>query len=477
MKRNFRIILFNLLLILCTTDLSAQLAPVYEVSRLSFNSSAFNEISPVIVKDGLIFCSDKRFSGIKDRTAFDGRRLFNIYIVERRDSTGWKKPRELNSERSSLFNNGPLCLAPDGRSVYFTSEIETGEQAKNRKYKNQSGIFIADLSGTELQSIRSFKYNDPQFSLGQPSISSDGKYLFFASDMPGGVGGSDIYYCEFINGDWGPPVNLGPDVNSPEADNYPFMHPSGKLYFTSNRPGGPGGLDIYYSSMSFGNWTKPVLLPDPINTSNDDFAFTAETDFQTGYFASNRRKNDDIYEFKFNIIRKESCDLLEENNYCYEFIEENAVKYDTIPFHFEWKFGDGNKAVGRVVEHCYSGPGTYVVQLDVANLVTREIQENEKIEVLVVTDIEQPYISAPEIIGSGRMIKVSADSTNLPDWNITQYYWNFGDETIAIGKEIEKTYLNPGTYNIQLIVSESPEAGGVVREACISKNITVIRKP
>lgn len=476
MKRQF-ITISSLLLILLATNLKAQQASVYKVSRLSFNTNSFNEISPVIFSDGLIFCSDKRFSGIKDRTAYDGRRLFNIYFVERKDSTGWKKPEEIISERSSLFNNGPLSLAPDGKTVYFTSEIETGVQARNRRYKNRSGIFTAELSGANLLSVRPFKYNDALFSLGQPSISNDGKYLFFASDRPGGEGGSDIYYCEFINGDWGPPVNMGPEVNSPAADNYPFMHPSGKLYFTSDRPGGLGGLDIYYTIMSFGNWMRPVVLPEPINTSSDDFAFVAEDSFQTGYFASNRRRNDDIYEFKFTIIRKASCDLLEENNYCYEFIEENAVKYDTIPFRFEWKFGDGNRGVGRIVEHCYSGPGTYIVQLDVVNLITREILENEKTEVLVVADIEQPYITAPDKVYAGSIIKFNADSTNLPGWDITQYYWNFDDETIGLGREVEKSYLNPGTYNIQLIVSDRPDAGGEIRETCISKNITVINQP
>ena len=130
------------------------------------NSSGFSEISPVIVKGGLVFCSDKRFSIIKDRTAFDGRRLYNIYLAEMQDSSEWKKPKELKSERNSLFNNGPFCIAPDGKTVYFTSEIETGSAAKKKNFKNHSGIFIAELSGTNLISLRPFKYNSPDYDLG-----------------------------------------------------------------------------------------------------------------------------------------------------------------------------------------------------------------------------------------------------------------------------------------------------------------------
>jgi hypothetical protein len=444
---------------------------------MPFNITGFNNISPVIVKDGIIFCSDRRFSGFKDRTSFDGRRLYNLYIAVRKDTSAFSKPIELTSERTNKFNNGPLCFASDNKTVYFTSEVETGKLAENKKFINHSGIFLANLSGTDLVSLRPFKYNDPQYDIGQPSISKDGKYIFFASDMPGGSGGSDLYYCELVNGDWSAPVNLGPKVNSTGAENYPFMHPSGKLYFTSNRPGGVGNLDVYYSSLSNGSWEDPVLLPEPINSTSDDFAFVAEPDLQKGYFSSNRSDLDDIYEFASTIIRKASCDTLAENNYCYRFFEENALKYDTMPFRYEWKFGDGNTGIGPDVEHCFSGPGIYSVQLDVVNLVTKEVTYNEKSETVVVTEIEQAYISAPDKTGINQRIILSADSTNLPGWNITRYYWNFGDETIGLGKEVDKNYLKPGTYNIQLIISAEPDPGGNLREACISKDIIVLPKP
>jgi hypothetical protein len=471
-------ILYIITIVLVTAlQTRAQQPSVYEVKRMSFNIDGFNNISPVIVKSGIIFCSDRRFSAFRDRTSYDGRRLYNIYLAVKKDTSGFSKPIELTSERSNKFNNGPLCLAPDGKTVYFTSEVETGKMAENKKFMNHSGIFIAELKGLELVSVHPFKYNDPQFDVGQPSISKDGKYIFFASDMPGGHGGSDLYYCESINGEWSAPVNLGSKVNSSASENYPFMHPSGRLYFTSDRPGGFGKLDVYYTSLNNGSWEDPVLLPEPINSTSDDFAFVAEPDLQNGYFASNRRNDDDIYKFTSTIIRKASCDTLEENNYCYRFFEENAVKQDTVPFRYEWKFGDGNHAIGPLVEHCFNGPGTYTVQLDVVNLVTKEVTYNEKSETVVVTEIEQPYISAPDRIATDQKITLSADSTNLPGWKISRYYWNFGDETIAVGKEVPKSYLKPGTYNIQLIVSAEPDPGGKAKEACISKNIIVFPKP
>lgn len=476
MKRGLSIILI-LFVVLAENMLKAQEKSPFEVRRLPINLSGFSEISPVIIKDGILFCSDRRLSGVTDRTSFDNRRLYSIYVAERKDSSEWHKPGAVKSERSSQFNTGPLSIAPDQVTVFFTSEIETGVPSRSRKFRNRSGIFTARLEGLQLNSIEPFKYNSLEYDIGQPSVSDDGRFLFFASDMPGGLGGSDIYFCESVNGEWSEPVNLGSKVNSPETDNYPCIHPSGKLYFTSNRPGGLGGLDVYYSDNIDGVWETPVRLHEPVNSNSDDFAFVAYPDLQKGYFSSNRRRNDDIYEFTTTIIRKASCNPLEINNYCYEFVEENAVKYDSMPFRFEWKFGDGNKAMGRIVEHCYAGPGKYLVQLDVTNLVTNEVKLNEKSEMLLIEDVEQPYISCPETAYAGSVIRFSADSTNLPGWDISQYYWNFGDETISIGKNVEKSFTRPGTYNVQLIISTKPEQGGMAREACVSRNIIIRRKP
>jgi hypothetical protein len=476
-KRAINIILVILSSLTVVVHTAAQQPSLYDVKKMPFNSDYFNEISPVIVKDGVVFCSDKRFSGIIDRTSYDGRRLFNIYLAQRGDTSDWQNPLELKSERSSKFNNGPFCFAPDGKTVYFTSEVETGKISRKKNFRNHSGIFIADLSGSELLAVRPFSHNNPGYDVGQPSVSSDGKFLYFASNMPGGQGGSDLYYCELINNEWTAPVNMGSVINSSASENYPYIHPTGKLYFTSNRSGGIGNLDVYSTIKYEGAWEKPVLLPEPINSTSDDFALVAEDSQQKGYFSSNRTQNDDIYSFSSMIRRMESCDTLLENSYCYRFMEENAAKLDTTPFRYEWKFGDGTKAVGAIVEHCYKGPGAYLVQLDVVNLITKEVLYNEKSDSLIIMDIEQPYITSPEVAEAGRAIKLNADKTYLPGWNISQYYWNFGDETIQIGREVDKTFLKPGNYNIQLIVSEEPVPGGVARERCISKNITISRQP
>ncbi len=450
---------------------------VYRITRMSFNDPVFSEISPVIVKDGIVFCSDRRFSSLRDRKSFEGNRIYNIYMAQRKDTSEYTKPVMLKSERSELFNNGPLSLAPDGRTVFFTSEVETGSVTRKRTYKNHSGIFTAELLNNELVSLVPFPYNSDGYNIAQPSVSADGRYLYFASDMPGGQGGSDIYFSEKVNGQWSKPVNLGPVVNSSATENFPFIHSSGRLYFSSDRPGGPGRLDVYFTSFSSGKWDDPSLVPEPVNSPADDFAFVADQDLQEGFFSSNRRTNDDIYRFASTVIRKAVCDTLVENNYCYELIEENAVKFDTMPFRYEWKYGDGNKGIGPSVIYCYPGPGNYLIQLDVVNLITGEVMYNEKTYNLEITDVEQPYITADEKGITGEGIIFSAEKTNLPGWKIARYYWNFGDETVATGAEVRKTFMKPGTYNVQLIVTAEPEPGGIIREACVCRNIEILQGP
>jgi hypothetical protein len=476
MPRGLRFILLISAMLSGALAFSYGQEPVFKTKALSFNSSGFNDIAPVLVKDGIIFCSDKRVSGLSSTTTFNGDRLYNTYYVERKDSSDWGRPQPVKSSSNPLLYYGPLCLAPDGKTVYFTSSMLTAKDAKKKNVTNYLGIYIGELSGTDVSNVRSFEYNNLKYNVGQPSVSKDGKYLFFSSDMPGGQGGSDIWYCELINNKWNAPVNLGSKVNTASKENYPFIHPSGRLYFSSDRPGGMGKLDIYYTFLSFGNWETPVPLQKDINSSSDDFAFVAEESLQSGYFASGRtRGGDDIYSFSSTIIRKLKCDTLQINNYCYGFVEENAIRFDTIPFRYQWNFGDGIQAEGIRAEHCYAGPGTYIVRLDVVDLLTKAVKKNEKTYTLEIKDIEQPYISGPDIANAGRQIKLNADSTNLPGWNIAQYYWNFGDETVKTGREVETIYSKPGTYSIQLIVTSAPEAGGVIREACISKNINVIR--
>ncbi len=465
-----------LLLLLPLPQAGGQAKGTFEIRQVPKISSMSDDMAPVIMRDGLLFSSNRKTNPFLTRRNREGVRLYELYLAPFGSDGEPGRPVRFAPYLGGDANVGPAAMSPDGNTLLFTRNY-TGGRKLGRKQSNRLGLFTATRSGKQWTDITPFEYNNPAYNLSYPYISADGRYLFFSSDMPGGQGGFDIYMCEMRDGRWSEPVNLGPGVNSRYAEIYPFLHGSGRLYFASDRPGGKGGLDIWHSDLAFGSWSSPGVMDEPINSEADDFAFYSGQGGLEGYFTSNRRSfSDDIYSFASTIIRWSFCDTLQTNSYCFEFIEENALKQDTLKtgFRWEWDFGDGNRAVGITAEHCYDGPGVYDVTLDIVNLITGAIEKRQASYELEITDIEQPVITAPDTIMAGEAFFLNAGATYLPGMKVDRYYWNFGDETVATGLEVAKQYALPGRYNIQLIVSSKPDAGGAVREVCVCKDIVVL---
>lgn len=452
----------------------AQEHDIYKIERISISSSQYNDMISVLTPDGIVFCSDRRISILKDVRSFDRTRMYNIFFAAKKDSIEFGKARVLTDNFSPLANEGPFCFTPDGKQIYYTSNVKQGREALKRSAKkNNMGIFIADKDGDDWTNVRPFKRNDPLWNVAHPFISSDGKYLFFASDIPGGFGKADIWYCEWMRGQWTLPINLGPEVNSSDSELFPYFSPTQDLYFASDRAGGIGGLDLYSSSLRYGNWKASVIMPEPINSNADDFGFNFEEGTSDGFFTSNRKRSDDIYKFTSLIIRKNNCDTLAIDDFCFEFTEPNAVKFDSLPYEYEWDFDDGSFAKGAMAVHCFSGPGKYLVKLNVIDLVTGVIKKNEVNEMVEITRTEQAYIESSDTCTVGELVNFDGGETNLTGWDIARYYWNFDDGTIGEGLVTHKVFTEAGIYLVQLIVSTDPDDNGVVRESCVSKIIVV----
>ena len=473
-----RIYIALLILVILPVSLAGQKNDLYRIEKVPVSLNMFSEIAPYITDEGILFCSDRKFSIIKDTKNYNEENIYNIFFAERKDTMSWGTPRIYSRDLRSDFFDGPFCFTPDGKQIYYTRNIETGKRAMKRRSgsPNNYGIFIADRSGEGWTNIRPFEYNDPLWKTAHPQISPDGKYLFFASDMPGGEGKSDLYMCEWVDGKWTKPVNLGPEVNSPEADLYPYFNRQQELYFASDRPGGSGKLDIYTSRLDFGSWSKPVALPEPLNSSDNDFALVNDDDATGGFFSSDRGRTDDIYKFTSMIIRKTGCGSMTYDSYCFEFYEEYAVRFDSMPFSYEWDFGDGTKAMGVRTEHCFEGPGIYFVKMNVIDEITGEIKYEESSDVVTVIKSVQAFFSSPDTVLAGESVPFDAALTNLPGWDIAEYYWNFDDGTIARGEKVEKSFAEPGSYQVQLIISSKPDGSGAKQETCSSKTINVRRR-
>jgi outer membrane protein OmpA-like peptidoglycan-associated protein len=210
----------------------------------------------------------------------------------------------LNKRVNSRFHEGPLCFSPDGKYVYFTRN----NMAWGNQKKDQKGIQNLQLYRATVDSLGNWNdeevlvFNSKEYSVGHPTISADGKTLYFVSDMPGGFGGADVYKA-VINGDgtFGKAENLGAQFNTEGQEMFPWINSKGELFFASNGHIGLGGLDVFVMSVNkTGSFDKLLNVGLPVNSQHDDFAFTMNSDNITGYFSSNRTEgkgDDDIYSY------------------------------------------------------------------------------------------------------------------------------------------------------------------------------------
>ena len=202
--------------------------------------------------------------------------------------------KELNSK----YHDGSVTISQDGNTMYFTSDSfreNSFEKDKASKLKlGRNNLFKATLENGKWTNITSLPFNSKDYSLGNPSLSKDGKTLYFSSNMPGSIGGVDIWKVSVSeNGSFGTPENLGKKVNTEGNESFPFITNENVLYFSSDAKQGLGAMDVYSIDLKGNSEAKNV--GKPVNSDKDDFAFTFNENKNIGFVSSNRNGNDDIF--------------------------------------------------------------------------------------------------------------------------------------------------------------------------------------
>jgi outer membrane protein OmpA-like peptidoglycan-associated protein len=281
--------------------------PVYEIKSVDKINTDKSEFGPVFYKGSLIFSSDYNYGTGKGKTyGWTGRGYLDI-VKASPTAPGeyWndmQKPSLFDNKLNQTYHDGPCTFNKNGDTIFFTRSYKDKAKKENGFKTNMLKLFYATRTeGSGWSEPKSFFLNSTDYSVGHPALSPDGKTLYFASNMPGGFGGIDLWMVSREAGSWSKPTNLGNAINTSEDEMFPFINDDGSLFFASNGHPGYGAMDIFCSRKTATGWSSPVNFHPPINSSFDDFAMAFAPGCKIGFFSSNRpggKGNDDIYAFK-----------------------------------------------------------------------------------------------------------------------------------------------------------------------------------
>ncbi len=262
----------------------------YHLISMSFNSK-FDEFGPTLYGDKMVFTSNRPIVGVTKRSDIQtGNAFFNLFIVGQNETEAKLFSKELQSK----YNDGPVCFSDNGQTAYLTRNISTSSNEVN-----SLDVYVSSLEGKKWsKKLRRLPLRKGDYSVAHAYITPDDKYLYFSSDMPGGFGGMDIYMCEIKNGFLTQPLNLGELINTSGNEIFPFADKDGTLYFSSDMHPGLGGYDLFFANLLDGEFAGPFNMGYPVNSPSDDFSLSLDGDNQFGIFASNREGGaggDDVY--------------------------------------------------------------------------------------------------------------------------------------------------------------------------------------
>lgn len=267
---------------------------LYDVAKSDISSDK-TDFGAVLTNDNNFYFASARNTS-KRSSNFNEEPYLDIYKATYNENGTISDAVALDNINTK-WHDGPASISSDGSIMYYGSESFnekefTKDKVKNAKY-GKIYLYKATKDGDKWTNAKPLPFNSKEYDVRNPSISKDGKTLFFSSNMPGGFGGEDIWKVS-VNGDeFGTPENLGAKINTEANESFPYITDDNVLFFSSNGKTGFGGLDVFKIDLKKGS--DPINVGEPVNTSKDDFAFSYNTTKKVGFFSSNREGVDNIY--------------------------------------------------------------------------------------------------------------------------------------------------------------------------------------
>ncbi len=270
-----------------------------EIKSAEFLNSKHLEFSPSYYQNGIVYVVSKDPEDkLLDKNI--GQSFFELKYAEINLEGIPMNPVFFSSRINDKWHEGPTSFNSNGSKMYFTrsNADSEGVEKMDDKGRVRLKIYEANRGSDDWEGVKELPFCDDSYSVCHPSLSKDGKTIYFASDMPGGEGGMDLYKSKWNGTSWSTPENLGTEINTSKNEVFPNMHKSGILFYSSNGIKGKGGLDIYGTMYKDGKWTNPSPAPGNINSKSDDLGLILNDKATSGFFSSDRKGGkgkDDIY--------------------------------------------------------------------------------------------------------------------------------------------------------------------------------------
>lgn len=314
-----------------------------DVINISSLNTETTDFAPLLAKDGKLVFSSSRNGSKEAFISFNAGFKINhldLYAVDVNllsgDSIGeLERFKEINSPK----HEGPATFSADGTEIYFTRTVKGERNTRTNNVINTLQVFYSsiDSTGKWTEPVSAFTFNSVLYSIGQPALSFTEDTIYYMSDKRGGFGGTDIYYSvKDANGTWGEPENMGPEVNTFGHELFPYVSETGVFYFSSDAHPGMGKLDIFSAALKGGKWSNVQNLKPPVNSIGNDFGIVMDGKRPRGFFSSDRFDGagaEDLYSFSLDA----PVGIVIMNNKVYA---RDAKMYDGLKYQFVNEAGE-----------------------------------------------------------------------------------------------------------------------------------------
>jgi outer membrane protein OmpA-like peptidoglycan-associated protein/tetratricopeptide (TPR) repeat protein len=288
----------------------AENARDFSIEKTTINSN-LSDFGPSFYGNKIVFASSQKNEGEKI-LSWNGLPFLDLYQADMDDEGNLSNVTGLSGDINTKYNESSTAITKDGKTLYFTrNNFTEGKKGRDSKKTIRLKLYKATKSGDNLwTNVVELPFNGAEFSVAHPALNNDENRLYFASDMEGTYGQSDLWYVDVSGGDsYGTPVNLGATINTEERDTFPFISDKNKLYFSSDGHAGLGGLDVFVSELNEDGSVLDSItnLGEPTNSVYDDFGFIINEEKRIGYISSNRSGDKGSIDDEIYLIKEKKC--------------------------------------------------------------------------------------------------------------------------------------------------------------------------